>query len=130
VEIPADPHPGDPGRACDAVLDIRTEVLQAELGKLRQALELLSGVGGEELAGLQRDLAEAREAEWRAELNAVRRELRETMAGLKPPVPTDTHAPEAALAEGLARLFADYVEARLGGLEQRLAALEARLPTR
>jgi Domain of unknown function (DUF4214) len=128
VEIPADLRPGgDPDRAREAMLSVRLEMLQAEVGRLREAVELLSGTGGEELAGLQRELAEAREAEFRSELNAVRRELRETLAGLAAPPPHAVGA-EQALAAGLARLFADYIEARLGGLGQRLNAIEAQMP--
>jgi hypothetical protein len=124
VTVPDVALPGDPGLARDAILDIRTEVLQNDIARLREAVALLSGVAGAEVAGLQRELAEARDAELRGELHALRQELGAVQAGVVP-------APEPgleSLALGLARLIDAHVTARLGVLEERLRQVEARLP--
>lgn len=124
VTIPADPLPGDPNHARDAMMDVRTEVLQQDIARLREAVELLSGVGGAEVAALQRELAAADEAALRAEVAALRREVQAALANAPPPA-----APALeSLALGLARLIDSHVAGRLGGLEARLAQLEARLP--
>ncbi len=123
VTVPEQALPGDPSLARDAMLDIRTEVLQAEITGLREAVALLSGVGGAEVAGLQRELAEARDAELRGEINAVRREL----AAVQVPLPVVDPALDS-LALGLARLIDAHVTTRLGALEERLRQVEARLP--
>ncbi len=123
VTVPEQALPGDPSLARDAMLDIRTEVLQAEISGLREAVALLSGVGGAEVAGLQRELAEARDAELRGEINAVRREL----AAVQVPPPVVDPALDS-LALGLARLIDAHVATRLGALEERLRQVEARLP--
>ncbi len=123
VTVPEQALPGDPSLARDAMRDIRTEVLQAEITGLREAVALLSGVGGAEVAGLQRELAEARDAELRGEINAVRREL----AAVQVPLPVVDPALDS-LALGLARLIDAHVTTRLGALEERLRQVEARLP--
>jgi hypothetical protein len=74
-------------------------------------------------AGLQRELAEARDAELRGEINAVRREL----AAVQVPLPVVDPALDS-LALGLARLIDAHVTTRLGALEERLRQVEARLP--
>lgn len=123
VTVPEVALPGDPNLARDAMMDVRTEVLQGEISGLREAVALLSGVGGAEVAGLQRELAEARDAELRGEISALRRELAPVQAGVPP-------APEPgleSLALGLARLIDAQITARLGTLEARLCRVEARL---
>ncbi len=154
VTVPEVALPGDPSLARDAILDIRTEVLQNELAGLREAVALLSGVAGAEVAGLQRELAEARDAELRGEINALRRELGAVRAGAVAPGEAEpgleslapglaAAGPELAaagqglavaepglesLALGLARLIDGQVTARLAALEERLRQVEARLP--
>jgi hypothetical protein len=148
VTVPEVALPGDPSLARDAILDIRTEVLQNEIAGLREAVALLSGVAGAEVAGLQRELAEARDAELRGEINVLRRELGAVRAGAAPAAPAvapglAAAGPELAaagqglaaaepglesLALGLARLIDGQVTARLAALEERLRQVEARLP--
>jgi hypothetical protein len=124
VTVPELALPGDPSLARDAILDIRTEVLQNDIARLREAVALLSGVGGAEVAGLQRELAEARDAELRGEINALRRELGAVQAGVEPVVEPGLES----LALGLARLIDGHVGTRLAALEERLRQVEARLP--
>jgi hypothetical protein len=123
VALPEGPIlPSDPRRAMAAALALRTEFLQAEIARLREALALLAGPGGPELAGLGAELIEARDAELRAEIAALRRELRarpEAPAGAEPP---GEHA-VAALTGYVGEMLA-LAEARL---EPRLRAIEARL---
>jgi hypothetical protein len=126
VTIPDRLLPSDPARARAVLYQLRTEVLFEELSRLREAVALLSGMPGQELARLQQDLAEAREGELRTELNALRRELREALGPR--PAPTASEAAKADLAAGLAQLLDAYLDDRLRGFEARLAALEARLP--
>lgn len=126
VQVPERLVPGDPLRARAVLFQLRTEVLYEELGRLREALAVLAGTGVQDLAGLQAELAEAREGELRSELNALRRELREALAPR--PAPTASEAAKADLAAGLAGLLDAYLAERLAGFEARLAALEARLP--
>jgi len=144
VTVPEVALPGDPSLARDAILDIRTEVLQNEIAGLREAVALLSGVAGAEVAGLQRELAEARDAELRGEINALRRELGAVRAGAVQSGAVESGAVEAgaapaaqpglaepgleSLALGLARLIDGQVSARLAALEERLRQVEARLP--
>ncbi len=123
VTLAPRPIPSDPHRARDLILSLRTEVLHEEMGRLQQALELLSGSGVAEVAALQGELAEARDAELRSELNSLRR----GMALLTAPPPPAASA-RMDLAQGLAQLLDAYLAERLGGFESRLAALEARLP--
>ncbi|MBX9702298.1 MAG: DUF4214 domain-containing protein, partial [Acetobacteraceae bacterium] len=83
VEFPDGPIlPSDPRHALAVALDLRTGFLQAEIARLREALELLSGPGGPELAGLGSEILEAREAELRSEIESVRREMRERLDGV------------------------------------------------
>ncbi len=117
VEMAEPLAPSSAEAARDAMLAVRTEVLHDELMRLREALTLLSGLGGGELATLQQDLAAAQEAELRAELNALRREIR----GVAPPAPSGT-------AQGLAVALEQAMGGGVQRLEARLAALEARLP--
>ena len=136
VTVPEVALPADPNLARDAMMDVRTEVLQADIERLREAVALLSGVGGAEVAGLQRELAEARDAELRGEINALRREMAAVQAGALPgaePGAEPGAKPGAelgleSLALGLARLLDSHVAARLAPLEERLRQLEARLP--
>lgn len=125
VALPEGPIlPSDPRRAMAAALALRTEFLQGEIARLREALALLAGPGGPELAGLGAELIEARDAELRAEIAALRRELRARpeapAAGAEPP---GEHAVAAALAGYVGEMLA-LAEARL---EPRLRAIEARL---
>lgn len=135
--------PSDPRHAMGVALDLRTGFLHAEIERLREALELVSGPGGPELAGLGSELLEAREAELRSEIAAVRREMRERLDGvlgllreagrLPEGAPDPAATAEERIAQALARTLADYVgdliaasearfEARLRGIEARLAA--------
>ncbi len=141
LEIGPDPVlPSDPRRALAATLALRTDWLQEQVAALREAVELLGGPGGPELAGLGAELIEAREAMLRSEINALRREMAERLQGVldllrQQGVPIGT-APypltsEERAAEAVSRLVADYVgdllaltEARF---EARLRAIEARL---
>ncbi len=129
--------PADPRRALAVALDLRTSWLRDQVAELREAVELLGGAGGPELAGLAAELIEARDAALRSEIGALRREVaaaigelrglidrREGAAGGGPPDP----APPGG--DPLPRRLADYVgdmlavaEARF---EARLRALEAR----
>lgn len=148
VEVPEGPIlPSDPRRALSVALDLRTGFLHAELERLREAVELLGGPGGPELAGLGSELLEAREAELRSEIAAVRREMRERLEGvqallreqgrLPPDAPLPAATAEERVAEALSRTLADYVgdliavseariEARLRGIEARLLAQQGR----
>ncbi len=142
VTVPEQALPADPNLARDAMMDVRTEVLQADIERLREAVALLSGVAGAEVAELGRELAEARDAELRGEINALRRELAEVKAGAAPAVEPGLPMAEPGLAVaepgleslalGLARLLdaqvTAQVTARLAPLEERLRQLEARLP--
>ncbi len=132
VTIGEAPLPGDPNRARDTMLEVRTEVLGSDIARLRDAVALLSGVGGAEVAALQRELAEAQEAALRSEINAVRREMRAALAN-GTPAPAAPETPLAELALGLARLIDSLVSDRLGQLEarleDRLRQIEARLPS-
>lgn len=125
VAMPERLLPGDPLRAREALLARRTEVLQAELEKLREGLALLAGPAGAQLETLRQEVAEAERAGLHGEIAALRRELR---AALGPrPAPTAAEAARADLATGLAQLLDAYLAERLDGFETRLAALEARL---
>jgi hypothetical protein len=141
VEFPEGPIlPSDPRHAMAVALDLRTGHLRAEIDRLREAVELLSGPGGPELAGLGNELLEAREAELRSEIEGVRREMRERLDGitgllrergaLPPGAPSPAATAEERIAQALSRTMADYVgdlltiaEARI---EARLRAIEAR----
>ena len=134
--------PSDPRHALAVALDLRTGFLRAETERLQEALELLGGPGGPQLAGLGSALLEAREAELRTEIEALRREMRERLDGIAGAVPgaAGTLATaEERIAQALARTLADYVgdmiavaetrfEARLRALEARIAALGPRAP--
>lgn len=139
--------PSDPRRAMAAALDLRTEWLREQVAGLREAVELLGGPGGPELAGLGAEIIEARDAELRSEINALRREMGGRMEALLdllrghgvPVGPAErpaTATPEERAAEAVSRLVADYVgdllavaearfEARLRAIEARLLAREA-----
>jgi len=143
VELPEDGPilPSDPRHALAVALDLRTGYLQAEIERLREGLELVSGPGGPELAGLGSELLEARDAELRAEIEAVRREMRERLDGLVDllrglgALPPGAAAPAATaeerVAQALSRTMADYVGDLLAIAEQRvdarLRAIEARV---
>jgi hypothetical protein len=146
VEIPDGPLlPSDPRQAMAAALDLRTGFLRAEVERLREAVELLSGPGGPELAGLGAELIEAREAALRSEIEALRRETRERLDGVLAALgggggggPGAAALAAAATAEeraaqAMARLVADYVNDMLAvaevRFEARLRAIEARLLT-
>ena len=133
--------PSDPRHALAVALDLRTGFLHGEIERLREALELLSGPGGPELAGLGSELLEAREAELRGEIEAVRRETRERLDGivallrdrgaLAPDAPSPAATAEERVAQALSHTFADYVGDLLAvaetRFEARLRAIEARL---
>lgn len=142
VEIPPGPLlPTDPRQALGAMLALRTGYLHREIERLREAVELLAGPGGPELAGLGAELIETRDAELRAEIAAARREMRERLESLagQPPLPGRTDAAATAeerAAAAVSALVAEYVgemvglaetrfEARLRGIEARLLALGA-----
>jgi Domain of unknown function (DUF4214) len=131
--------PADPRRALAVALDLRTAWLREQVAELREAVELLGGVGGPELAGLGAEMIEAREAALRSEIAALRREtagaldamrgLLDRQGGGGTGEPSPDRLPPAA-ADPLPGRFADYVgdmiaiaEARF---EARLRALEAR----
>ena len=151
IAIPPGPVlPADPRRAMAAMLDLRTEWLREQVAGLREAVELLGGPGGPELAGLGTELIEARDAELRSEINALRRETGERLealagllrdrGGLPPPQAASplAHATaEERAAAAVSRLVTDYVgdllsisetrfESRLRAIEARLLAQEAR----
>lgn len=128
--------PSDPRHALAVALDLRTSFLRAETERLQEALDLLGGPGGPQLAGLGSELLEAREAELRSEIEALRREMRARLEGLRGVLPGAASTAEERVAEALARSLADYVcdmiavaetrfEARLRALEARIAALGA-----
>lgn len=133
--------PADPRRALAVSLDLRTSWLRDQVAELREAVELLGGAGGPELAGLSAELIEARDAALRSEIGALRREVAAAISELRELLPdrrgtddgpseppSDPPAPPAA--DPLPGRLADYVgdmlavaEARF---EARLRALEAR----
>jgi Domain of unknown function (DUF4214) len=133
--------PADRSRALATALDLRTSWLHDEVVALREAMAQLSGPGGAELAGLGAELIEARDAELRSEINALRRETAARLEAIQAllrqhGVPVPDAGPAAATAEERAAalvsgMVADYVgdllaiaEARFEG---RLRAIEARL---
>jgi hypothetical protein len=129
--------PADPRRALAMALDLRTSWLREQVAELREAVELLGGAGGLELAGLAAELIEARDAALRSEIGALRRELAGALSELRGlldrrgdtagPPPDRTPSP---VADPLPARLADYVgdllaiaEARF---EARLRAVEAK----
>jgi hypothetical protein len=134
--------PSDPRQALAVALDLRTGFLVAEMARMREALDLLGGPGGPQLAGLGSALLEAREAEIRSDIAALRRDMQERfegLAGAAPGMGGAVATAEERIAEALARTLADYVgdmiavaearfEARLRSLEARVAALGVRVP--
>lgn len=133
--------PSDPRHALAVALDLRTGFLRAETERLQEALDLLGGPGGPQLAGLGNALLEAREAEIRSEIEALRREMRERLDGLAGMIPgaadagaTPGATAEERIAEALARTLADYVGDMIAvtetRFEARLRALEARVVAR
>jgi hypothetical protein len=137
--------PSDPRRAMAAALDLRTEWLREQVEGLREGLALLGGPGGPELAGLGAELIEARDAELRSEINALRREVGGRMDaildllrqhGVLLPAAERPATTEERAAQAVSRLVADYVgdllaitearfEARLRAIEARLLAVQA-----
>jgi len=115
--------PSDPRRAFTLMLELRTEVLHDEIERLRGAIDDLVRGGAGEIARLDGELAETRDARLYSEIAELRRELRRG---------TPTAAPEPpAMADAVAARFADYVgellaisEARF---DARLRAMEAKL---
>jgi hypothetical protein len=152
LEIPPGPLlPSDPRQALAAALELRTAHLHAEIERLKEAVELLGGPGGPELAGLGAELLEARDAALRSEIEAARREMRERVEALAAllPAPSAGAGAGAAMvataeeraARAVAALVADYVgemlavaearsEARLRAIEARLLRLGAAAPDR
>ncbi len=129
--------PSDPRHALAVALDLRTGFLRAETERLQEALDLLGGPGGPQLAGLGSALLEAREAEIRSDIEALRREMLERLQGLAGAIPGTAGAvatAEERIAEALARTLADYVGDMIAvaetRFEARLRALEARLAIR
>ena len=140
VEMPDGPIlPSDPRQAMAAAIDLRTAWLHGEVERLREALELVTGPGGPELAGLGADLIEAREAALRSEIEALRREMRERLDGMLALLQDRGLAPAEGLAataeeraaRAVSRMVADYVGDMLAvaetRFEVRLRAIEARL---
>ena len=122
--------PADPRRALAVALDLRTSWLRDQVAELREAVELLGGVGGPELAGLTAELIEARDAALRSEIGGLRREVAE-LRGLLEGRCDAAAVPEPSATDPLPARFADYVgdllaiaEARF---EARLRAAEARM---
>lgn len=140
LEIPPGPLlPSDPRQSLAAMLELRTSHLQAEIDRLKEAVELLGGPGGPELAGLGAELIEARDAALRSEIEAARREMRERLEALATLLPGGTEGAGAALvataeeraARAVSAMVADYVADILAlaetRFEARLRAVEARL---
>lgn len=128
--------PADPRRALAVALDLRTSWLRDEVADLREAVELLGGAGGPELAGLTAELIEARDAALRSEIGALRREMAEAIGEVREMLERRGDGaeprpePRRPDADPLPARFADYVgdllaitEARF---EARLRAVEAR----
>ena len=130
--------PADPRRALAVALDLRTSWLRDQVAELREAVELLGGAGGPELAGLATELIEARDAALRSEIGALRREMAAAVGELRTLLGRregagdggGTPNPAPPAADPLPGRLADYVgdmlavtEARF---EARLRALEAR----
>jgi Domain of unknown function (DUF4214) len=130
--------PADPRRALAVSLDLRTAWLRDQVAELREAVELLGGAGGPELAGLGAELIEARDAALRSEIGALRREVAAALGEMRDLL--DGGRDGAGIGTGVERppstapltgeAVADYVgdllavaEARF---EARLRALEAR----
>lgn len=126
--------PADPRRALAVSLDLRASWMRDQVAELREAVDLLGGTGGPELAGFAAELIEARDAALRSEIGALRREVAELRdllerrgdAGGAPP----PSRPGPGADDPLPGRFADYVgdllaiaEARF---EARLRAMEAR----
>jgi len=116
--------PSDPRRAFTLMLELRTEVLNDEIERLRGAIDDLVRGGAGEIARLDGELAETRDARLYAEIAELRRELRRGAPQAAAPEPP-------AMAEAVAARFADYVgellaisEARF---DARLRAMEAKL---
>jgi hypothetical protein len=144
LEIGSDPVlPSDPRRALAAVLALRTGWLQEQAAAVREAVELLGGPGGPELAGLGAELVEVREAALRSEINALRRGMTERLESVlellrQQGVPLGAAprpaTPEERAAQAVSRLVADYVGDLLAvtkaRFEARLRAIEARLLAR
>ena len=128
--------PADPRRALAVALDLRTSWLRDQVADLREAVALLGGAGGPELAGLGAELVEARDAALRSEIGTLRREVAEAIGELRglldprrsadsrdpPPPAADPHLP-GRLADYVGDLLA-IAEARF---DARLRALEARM---
>lgn len=133
--------PADPRRALATALDLRTGWLHDQVEGLRDGLNQLGGPGGPELAGLGAELIEARDAELRSEINALRREVAERLEAIQDllrrhGVPVPATVPAAATTEERAAslvsgMVADYVGNLLTiaetRFEARLRAIEARL---
>ena len=124
--------PADPRRALAMALDLRTSWLRDQVAELREAVELLGGAGGPELAGLTAELIEARDAALRSEIGALRREVAELRALLEGRAAAAGPLPDPGFpaVDPLPGRLADYVgdllaitEARF---EARLRAMEAR----
>jgi hypothetical protein len=129
--------PADPRRALAVALDLWTSWLRDEVAELREAVELLGGTGGAELAGLAAELIEARDAALRSEIGALRREMAAAIGELRAllerrgDAPAESRPdPEPPGPDSLPARLADYVgdmlavaEARF---EARLRAVEAR----
>lgn len=115
--------PSDPRRALSLMLELRTEVLHDAIEQLRQAITELVQGGAGEIARLDDELMETREAALRHELAELRREVRRSRAA---PLPANTETAEAVAAH-----FADQVGELLTAVEARfdtrLRALEAKL---
>lgn len=108
--------PPSPARTAAITATLRTALQNRQIEKLQEAVGLLGG------AGFAGDLVEARDAALLFEFNALRREVREALAG-GPGGP--------AAVEAVARLVADHsaglVAAAEAKFDARLRALEAQL---
>ncbi|HYI81956.1 MAG TPA: DUF4214 domain-containing protein [Acetobacteraceae bacterium] len=131
--------PADPRRALAVALDLRTSWLRDQVAELREAVELLAGAGGPELAGLTAELIEARDAALRSEIGALRREVAAALgemrslldqrsgAGEEPPQPGRRPSADALPGRALADYVGDLLALLEARFEARLRALEARM---
>ncbi len=103
--------PSEPATALAAQLSLRTEYLRQQMS---------SGTATHATA----PVADAMVRELRAEMAALRAELRERLAAIATPAPPALPAPTAAVADALHDALA-LAEARM---ELRIRALEKRLP--
>jgi hypothetical protein len=140
LDIGAEPVvPADPRRALAVALDLRTSWLRDQVAELREAVELLAGTGGPELAGLGAELIEARDAALRSEIGALRREVAAALgemrglldgrsgAGEEPASPDRRRVADALPGRAVTDYVGDLLALVEARFEARLRALEARM---